>query len=205
LGAAALVIAFIAAVAVLQHPANPAGTSVNASVPPPTASPVAATAAPTPAPAGPPVPTELFTSTRYGMSIKYPDGWKTTPGRIAWTMPARDYLEPLGDLIEDPTHEFLWLKLASTPIGTESFDAWAKRVLAGHGCEWVPMNVTIDGVQGLVDGQCHAAVAAARGRGYLISAHLCPCELGDITAWNAWFSNLLSTVKLEPETAADQP
>jgi hypothetical protein len=163
-----------------------------------------AEAAPSPTPGGPPAPTQVFASTKYGLSIKYPAGWKATPGRTAWTNSGGEYREPLGDLIEDPTHEFLWVKLASTQIGATPFKDWAEKVLEVHGCTWVPMYVTIDGTTGLIDGQCNAAVVARGGRGYLISAHLCPCELGDITVWNKWFGNLLTTIKLQPELAVDK-
>jgi hypothetical protein len=202
LGAAALAITAIAALQACTI--APAGAATSSTAPSPSESTPPTAAAPSPSPAGPPAPTLTFESARYGLSIKYPEGWKTTPGRIAWTKTGNDYPEPLGDLIEDPSHKFLWVKLASTPIGTTPFDTWAEKVLEVHGCTWVPMYVTIDGVQGLVDGQCNAAVVATAGRGYLISAHLCPCELGDITQWNAWFGKLLTTVTLRPELAVDK-
>src|SRR5262249_44468031 len=113
------------------------------------------------------------------------------------------YREPLGDYIEDPTHEFLWLKLASTPLGDASFADWAASVFAGHGCTGY-LDVEIDGFAGKVNGTCSTALVASGGRGYFIGAHFCPCELGSVAAWNRWFSVVLTTVRLEPDNAIDR-
>jgi hypothetical protein len=63
--------------------------------------------------------------------------------------------------------------------------------------------VTIDGVKGLANDSCHTALVATGGRGYLIGAHLCPCELAEPWEWDGWFDNLLTTVRLEPDKAVD--
>jgi hypothetical protein len=205
LGAAALTLVAVAAVVVLQHSATrPARSAANPTEPASVASssPTSSELAPaSTVAASPPALTQAFRSATYGLSIRYPAGWKATAGHSLWTLDSGEYREPLGDLVEDPTHEFLWLKLASQPLGSMPFDEWSATVFAGHGCEGFPLPLEVDGVKGLIDGACHTALVASKGRGYLIAAHLCPCELGSLEQWGAWFNGVVAAVQLEPDRA----
>jgi hypothetical protein len=205
LGVAALALAAIAAVAVQQHGSTiPARSTANRSQPAsPATTPTGSVSAPasTETSSSPPALTAVFASDIYGLSIEYPAGWKASASRTPWTMPGGEYRVPLGDLIEDPTHEFLWLKLASIPLGKTPFDEWSATVFAGHECQGVPVRLLVDGVEGRIDRSCHTALVPSAGRGYFISAHLCPCELGSLQEWGTWFDEVVATVQLEPERA----
>lgn len=155
----------------------------------------------TPKPAGPPALTRRFTSGIYGLSVAYPEAWKATAGTYPWTMDGGVYRVPLGDLIEDPTHRFLWVKLASLRLGDMAFDQWAKSVFEGHECTSGPRPFVIDGIDGLLDDICLTALVESGGRGYLIGAHVCPCEIGSLSDWRTWFIEMLGTVELAPEDA----
>lgn len=206
LSLAALAIIAVIAVAAAQlnqsSTSNP--TSPNSSPEPISIAPAPTRSAPTPRPtiAAPPALTRVFTSGIYGVSASYPDGWEATPGKLAWTMKPGTYAEPMGDLIVDPTHDFLWLKLASMPLGDQPFQKWANGYLTGRECIGARY-VDIDGVRGLYDDQCSVVLVATGGRGYLIGAHFCGCELGSVSQWRQWFSDVLKTVHLEPAAAVD--
>jgi hypothetical protein len=199
LGAAAVALVAVLAVAFWQL--NSFGVGHATSTPTPSPSTQASQS-----PAGYTVPplTQTFTSTIYGLSISYPQGWKASAGTTPWTFDAGAYREPLGDLIEDPARENLFLKLASQPLGGTAFDQWAATVLAGRGCTGAASSIVIGGANGLVNGSCYTAVVASGDRGYLIGAHW-NADLPELRSvgWVGWFQDVLATVHLDPAKAVD--
>jgi hypothetical protein len=183
--------------------------SSNVAHPTTSPTPSSSIAAPSIPPAySPPPLTQTFASTRFGLSLNYPEGWKATPGRTVWTLDNGAYREPLGDLFEDPARQNLFLKAASLPIGSLTLEQLAAMAFTGRSCSGPGVAITIHGVQGLVNNadNCLTAVVVSGGRGYLIGGHWDNnlAELRSID-WSGWFMDVLATVQLEPDKAVDTP
>lgn len=204
LGAAAVALVAVVAVAfsVLRV------SNVGQPTPSPTPNPTPTTAAAVPGAYAVPPLTQTFSSTRFGISISYPEGWTATAGRAAWTLDNGSYREPLGDLFEDPARDNLFLKTASLPIGSLTLDELAAMAFAGRNCSGSGVAVTIDGGQGRVNNadNCLTAVVISGGRGYLIGGHW-DYNLAELRVidWSSWFTSVLGTVHLEPDKAVDTP
>jgi hypothetical protein len=209
LGAAAVVLAVVVGAQLFGSPGSgtggpgggPTATPGLTATPEPTA-----TVEPSASPVSAPVLDDSFTSAQHGYSVAYPSEWTTEAAVRPWTdatfplsfaIPQVDFLYP--PIIE----EELFLAVASQPIGDSSPDAWlADQMASGEGCGTDTAPITIDGASGLVgtDG-CTVAVVTTAGRGYWIQLYT-----GDEAPefdHAAWFGDILATVRLHPENAAD--
>lgn len=164
------------------------------------ASPSAATAASAP-PSGSAALTEAFTSTRHGISISHPAGWVTQLSTEPWKTGLPGL--PAGDRVHEPSDENRFISVASQPLGARDGADWASEVArAGDWedtCEPVTEPVAIDGASGTIVVHCPSGIPSAmawdKGRGYLIVLY--PDDDVD------WFKDILATVKLHPEDAAE--
>ena len=183
----------------------------------PTASP-SASASPTPSTSpssssvSPTELTETFTSERYGFSISYPAGWVPRPATSPWTASFPDFGSTAGDVIYDPVLESdLWIVVASQPLaeGTTSTQ-WVDDMLAAgiaglDSCDPPIEPVTIDGNQGRRCGSPAAAVTAG-GRGYAILLYVSGDNPAVLAAYDqAYFDEILASLRLQPEDAVDTP
>ena len=156
----------------------------------------------------PPALTETFTSER-GFSISHPSGWVARPATSPWTTSFPDFSKTDGDVIYDPVlQDHLFIVVASQPLADGTATAqWADDLLAGLGPEDVcdpPIEpVTIDGTEGRRCGSPTAAVAAG-GRGYAIALYVSGDDPAvGATYDQAFFDEILATVRLQPEDAVD--
>ena len=158
-----------------------------------------------PDPSAPPPLSSTFTSTMHGISIAYPDGWRTTPATEAWDGVVWGYDTPQADVIYDPArNDHLFMNVASRPLGAESPKAWVEGITrnADPGCTGSPETITIDGADARLCGSL--AYVAAGGRAYMLLLYTSGDE-----AWlersydTAWFKRVLDTVQLRPDDAVD--
>jgi hypothetical protein len=172
----------------------------------PTASP-SPTVSPTITPAPPPSLAQTFTSPGYGFSIQYPTGWVTRPATDAWTTGLPDFGATTGDVIYDPAlQDHLWIMVASQPLAGKAATQWVDEFLAGLGgageCGPSIEPVTIDGTQGKA---CGTTAATASGdRGYVITLYTSGDNPAEVAGYDqAYFNDLLATLRLRPEDAVD--
>ena len=176
--------------------------------PTPTAEPTR-TAEPTPSPASAPPLTQSFTSTLYGISVSYPEGWTARAATQPWsegTFPL-NFEGSLADFLYDPIQQGnLFLAIASQPIGDSTPDDWvAGQMSSGEACGTATEPIAVDGATGLIgaDG-CNVAVVTTAGRGYWIQLYTSSDDPPAVAPYDrAWFEEFLGTVQLHPEDAVD--
>ncbi len=201
-GYARLALGAVAVVAIalgglyLINPAPRGGVGGPLATPSPSAS-------PSPSVTAPPTLTESFTSEIHGISISYPTGWTVQAATKPWTSGLPNECDPssCGDLISAVVSGSPFLSPASQPLGGQSGEQWATRILNEPGweatCPAVTEPITIDGAPGMIAVTCPDGVLAALtwvgDRGYLIVLY----GVDD----KAWFKQILATVDLRPEDA----
>ncbi len=207
---AAVVVIAVGAVGLsVLRPSTPSGVGGQPTASPsgsPSPSPTPS-ASPSSSPESPPALTETFTSAR-GFSISYPTGWVTRPATSPWTTGVPDFGSTAGDIIYDPVLESsLWIVVASQPLtdGTTATQ-WVDDALAVLGaddfCDPPIEPVTIDGNQGRRCGS--TAAVAAGGRGYVILLYTSGDNPAAVAGYDeAYFDEILATLRLEPEDAVD--
>jgi hypothetical protein len=174
------------------------------SSPGPTATPDA-TAEPTPSSSPAPPLTQSFTSTLYGISVSYPEGWTAQAATEPWTDSTfpLNFGEAHADFLYDPTlTSDLFLTIASQPIGDSTPEDWvAEQMASDEGCT-ATEPVAVGGATGLIGADdCTVAAFPTAGRGYWIQLY----TGGDapVTYDMAWFEEVLANVQLHPEDAVD--
>jgi hypothetical protein len=164
-----------------------------------------ATSQPTPSPTSAPPLTQTFTSTLYGISLSYPEGWTSQAATEPWTGTQANFGEPPADFLYDPAlTDHLFLSIASRPIGDSTPDEWVAQEMTLYECT-ESESITVDGATGLIGAaDCNVAAVTGDGRGYVVALYTSGDE-----AWlsptfdRAWFEKLLATVQLYPEDAVD--
>jgi hypothetical protein len=174
-----------------------AGSGIGA--PGPTSSP---TVTPSPDPSAPPPLGATFTSNVHGISISYPTGWAATPATRPWTPSSEPNFEsPVLDRLYDPVlMDHLFLGLASQPLAGKTGEAWVTDLLDAPGweCGDARQPITVDGASGLLCS--NLAVVSSGDRGYLIWLYTGD-DPGVERYDEAWFREILATVKLDPSAA----
>jgi hypothetical protein len=181
------------------------------SQPTPTPEPTATsepTATPEPSPSPPasaPPLTQSFTSTLHGISVSYAEGWTAQAATEPWTDSTfpLEFGRPHADFLYDPTlRSDLFLTIASQPIGDSTPEDWvAEQMASDEGCT-ATEPIAVDGATALIGAdECNVATVTTAGRGYWIQLY----TGGDapVTYDKAWFEEILATVQLDPEDAAD--
>jgi hypothetical protein len=160
-----------------------------------------ATPSPVPSPSSPPKLTESYTSAVHGFTISYPADWNVRAATEPWTAGIPFQQDPSGDLIETSNNRFLLV--ASQPRGGRSSEAWFDAVSSNRDwddtCEPATVPVTIDGASGLIVTHCDGtltALVAVADRGYLV-------VLFGFDESEAWFQEILASMRLDPEGAID--
>ena len=203
--AAVAVIAIGAVGLSVLRPGTSPGVGGQAVTPSPEPSPSpspSATSRTTSSPSPPPL-TQSFTSTLNGISMAYPEGWSTRAATAPWTGEAPDFYAPASDVMYDPTrNDHLFLTIASQPIGDSTPEEWVAADLQGCG---VTEPIAVDGASGLIGAEgCGQAAVTTDGRGYRIQLYTSDDEAWLATTYDqAWFEEVLATVQLHPEDAAD--
>jgi hypothetical protein len=165
-------------------------------------------ASPSASPVSPPALTGTYTSDRNGFTISYPAGWLTRPATDPWTTVFPTFASTDSDVIYDPDlQDHLFLMVASQPLGGNTEAQWVDDLLTGlasAGDCTPPMKpVTIDGIQGQLCAPGLAAVSAG-DRGYVIAMYTSGDDPAAVAAYDqAYFEEILATVQLQPENAAD--
>jgi len=180
---------------------TPTGSPTVAPSPTPTtAASSAATPTARPDPTAPPL-SETFTSSRYGISIAYPQGWTTQ----AATKQAPDadvsFPGPETDLIYDPIkRDQLFLTLSSLPLDKTPPASWIAQAATTLECTGTTP-ITVDGVSGALCSQGDVALVPTGGRGYVIRLYTGDGIGSALVAVYTpdWFRTVLGTVKLSPE------
>lgn len=193
--AVAIIAVGLVGLAVLRPGTTP-GVGGGPSPSPSTSPSPAASVSASPSSSAPPALTETFTSAMHGISISYPVGWKLQPATEPWTTGLVQGASPFADVIYEKEADSPFIAVASQPVAGKTLDRWATDYLAQLTC--VPTEpVTVDGASGVLaacDDGPHALVSV-EGRGYLIWLY----RIDD----PAWFPEILATVQLHPEDAAD--
>ena len=161
-----------------------------------------ATPSPIPSPS-PPALTQSFTSAVHGFTISYPADWNVRAASEPWTVGIPFQLDAFADVIETTGNRFLLV--ASQPLGGSSGEAWSDVVSSnpdwGDTCEPATEPVTIDGASGRIVIHCDGtptALVAVADRGYLV-------VLFGFDESEAWFREILASMRLDPESAIDAP
>jgi hypothetical protein len=154
-----------------------------------------------------------FTSTRHGVTLRYPADWTVTAATAPWpagTDPA-DLPSPMLDTFASPDGVTFVIVSQPLPNGL-SGDAWLARREATNAarfptsaeCWPAPANMertVVDGLLARLHGGCgsNEAIAFAGGRVYLIIGYTDP------TLNRRLFDAFLSTVTFDPTKADDTP
>lgn len=97
------------------------------------------------------------------------------------------------------------MTIASQPIGDSTPEDWvAEQMASGEGCT-ATGPIAVDGATGLIGvDECNVAVVTTAGRGYWIQLYTSGDDELAVAAYDrAWFEEVLATVQLHPENAAD--
>jgi len=213
LGAAAVIAALFLGTRLLGSPSGPGASPepTATAAPTVTAEPTATPAHLTPSPPSAPPLTETFTSQMHGLSVSYPEEWTVQAATETWT--GRDGfgltpLEPFADVLSDPLTDNLFLLFSSQPIGGSTPDEWVAETMGTEYCSDTEP-IAVDGATGLVGAgasPCATTVAVTTaGRGYWIRLFT-PNSLEGVPFPpydRAWFEEVLATVQLHPEDAAN--
>jgi hypothetical protein len=163
-------------------------------------------------PEPPPALTETFTSKRHGFSISYPAGWDTTDATEPWTAPGLpNFSEPSGDFMYDPTlTDHLFLVVASKPLAGQDGAAWADQLLnamaANDDCALPLASVTTGAGPARQCAGGGMVATWAGDRGYVIWLHTSDDDPTAVAPYDeAYFNDILATLKLQPEDAVDTP
>jgi hypothetical protein len=197
--AAALVIA-VGGFAIWQlAPGGPAATPSPSHVPtlaPPTSAPTTYVAPPL---------TGTFTSTQYGYSLSYPEGWGTRAATELWReggLPA--FGNPATDAIYDPKLlDHLFVGAASQPLNGATLDEWQGEFFGSEECGAYD-EIFIDGAEGWIGFDCEIAMVQAGGRGYIFGLWSSNDDR-ELRALDTrrLFQDVLATVQLDPGAAID--
>ena len=155
--------------------------------------------------------TSTYTSSRYGLTLSYPDGWVVRrSGTEPWTTGIPQHDGDFGDIIdagpvvEDIGSDQAFIAVASQPLGGTDGGQWAEELLASDvwddRCDGQP-ETTIGGSPGVVATGCGGgpvALAWTADRGYLLYFYGM-----DGYTWytDAWLDEFLAAVQLQPEDA----
>jgi len=204
LAAAAVVVVLIVGAQLFGSAGNGGMGSGATPTPEPTATPEPS---PSPPASAPPL-TQTFTSNLHGISVSYPEGWTAEAATEPWTESTFSLLfgESHVDFLYDPVlTDHLFLAIASQPIGDSTPEDWvAEQMASDEGCT-ATEPIAVDGATGLIGGEgCDVAVVTTAGRGYWIQLHTSDDDPVVVAPYDrAWFDELLATVQLHPEDAAD--
>lgn len=149
--------------------------------------------------------TGTFTSTQYGYSLSYPEGWSTGAATELW----RDGVLPefgnaATDTVYDPKlMDHLFVGAASQPLNGATLDEWQGEFFGSEECG-VYEQVVVDGADGFIGADCDIAMVQAGGRGYIFGlwSSSDDRELRDFDT-RALFQAVLATVQLEPGAAIE--
>jgi hypothetical protein len=162
---------------------------------------------PTPRPTPTPLPTAAaltgtFTSTRNGLVIAAPAGWKAQAATQPWVSGETNFLDPQADFLYEPAlQDHLFLVLKSQPLGTTKPAAWIDAVSEFAECS-ATQPVTVDGAPGMACPTNNFVAVTSGGRGYVIRLYTSGDEGWiDSVYTNAWFDRLLASVDLRPQDA----
>ena len=198
LGAAAVVVLIFAGAQFFGSPSGGTGDQ-----PTPTASQSNSSA--------PPPLTQSFTSTLHGISMSYPEGWTAQAATAPWTersFPLNCTSAPEVDVMYDSIRGCdLFLTMASQAIGDATPEGWVAAMMDGEGGCSVSESTTVDGASGQIgEVNCDIAVVATGGRGYWIQLYTGGDDPAAVAPYDrAWFEEVLGTVQLQPEAAAEAP
>jgi hypothetical protein len=180
----------------------------------PSASP---SASPTPtfgatvSPAPPPPLTGTFTSDRHGFSIAYPEGWATQAATAPATSEFPGFGSPEGDYMYDPDlQDHLFIVVVSMPLagreGADWGDETLNRMATFGDCDLPLDPVSLDGNPGLLCATTSTAVAWAGDRGYVVVLYGSGDDPSAVARYDrAYFTDILASVRLQPEDAVDTP
>ena len=138
--------------------------------------------------------------------MSYPEGWSAQAATEPWTdseFPL-NFDAPQVDVLYDPDLRSggPFLIFASQPIGDSTPEDWvAEQLTNPEGCGTGAASITVDGNRGRGAGGCSVVVVATADRGYWIQK-----DTGSETPLfdeAGWFEEVLATVQLHPEDAAD--
>ena len=203
LGAAAVVVALLVGAQLVGSPSG--GVGFQPSAP---AEPTATLAAsPSPAASAPPL-TEAFASTLHGFSMSYPQGWTARAATDGWTDStfSLNFQGSHADFLYDPILESdLFLTIASQPIGDSTPEDWvAEQMASDEGCGTANEPIAVDGASGVIGIECNVALVTTAGRGYWIQLYTSGDDPLAVAPYDrAWFQEVLATVQLRPEDAAE--
>ncbi len=203
LGAAAVVVALLVGAQLVGSPSGGVGFQPSAPAEP------TATLAPSPSPAAsaPPL-TQAFTSTLHGFSMSYPEGWTARAAADGWTDStfSLNFQGSHADFLYDPILESdLFLTVASQPIGDSTPEDWvAEQMASDEGCATTEP-ISVDGATGLIGATgCDVVVVTTDGQGYWIQLYTSSDDPLAVAPYDrAWFEEVLATVQLRPEDAAE--
>jgi len=203
LGAAAVVVALLVGAQLVGSPSGGVGFQPSAPAEP------AATLAPSlsPAASAPPL-TQAFTSTLHGFSMSYPEGWTARAAADGWTDStfSLNFHGSHADFLYDPILESdLFLTIASQPIGDSTPEDWvAEQMASDEGCGTANEPIAVDGASGVIGIECNVALVTTAGRGYWIQLYTSGDDPLAVAPYDrAWFEEVLATVQLRPEDAAE--
>lgn len=207
LAAAAVVVLAVGGLALWQFaPTGPGGQPTP--TPTPTMQP-SASPSPTPRPTAttyvPGFLGQTFTSSLYGFSLRYPDGWAAAAATTTWM---EGFLPLFGDsrvdtVFDADLRDHLFVGAGSQALNGQSLDEWQGTFLAAEGCgAWD--EIIVGGVSGFIGFTCEVAMVEVDGRGYIFglwSSDDDPQLRGLNT--RALFLAVLATVQLQPGDAVD--
>jgi len=200
--AAAVVIAVFVGAQVFGSPTGGFGSQAT---PTPSPSPTAVSR-PSATPVSAPPLSQTFTSTLYGISLSYPQGWKKQDATAPWTDSTfpLNFDGPQADFLYDPIQTSnLFLTVASQPIGDSTPADWMATQMAGsEGCTSTSP-ITVGGAAGMIGGDgCDVVVVTRADRGYWIQLYTSGDNPAAVAPYNrAWFEEVLATVELRPADA----
>ncbi len=164
-----------------------------------------------PSPSTPPS-SATFVSTMNGISIDYPEGWRTRSATEPFTGMTLDFDTPGADVIFDPAlGDGLYLAVASHPYGSLAPDDWwaqSSEWLCPEGVDGAGGGWGVDGADttSVRCGSTKTFLVMTETRGYLIRLVVPSSEpaLAEIYDQD-WLLSVLGTVDLRPEEAVDAP
>ncbi len=178
---------------------------------PETPAPITSPEAQAPSPSTPPL-SSTFVSTMNGISMDYPEGWRTRSATEPFTGTTLDFDTSGADVIFDPMlGDGLYLAIASQRYGTGTSDDWWSQSsdwLCSDGVDGAGGGWGIDGADTnyVRCGSTKTFLLMTETRGYLIRLVVPGAEpaLAEIYDQD-WLLGVLGTVDLRPEEAVDAP
>jgi hypothetical protein len=210
LATAAVVVIAAAGFAVWQMaPRGGGGPSVPTpspiSTPNPSPAPTQAIVTPAPEPTTYVVPplTGTFTSSQYGFTLSYPQGWAASPATEVWrTSALPDYGNPAVDTVSDvELRDHLFVGAGSQLLNGTTLVDWQTGFLTAEECGATDP-IVVDGANGVIGRNCDIALVEAGGRGYIFGLWSSgdDQQLHDLDT-RGLFQEMLATVQLQPDAA----